>query len=254
MPSAPAEERSPRRKRRSPGGQLLRSRLGALLRWLLPPAIVAISRLVIRTSRFEFIDKEHEDGIVAHGGQIIFAGLHESMMLLPHHFRDRTGGLVMVSRSRDGDLIAATIERFGLCAVRGSSGPTGREALREMIEGLRLRAVSAGIIVDGPKGPALVAKPGAVVLARATGLPIVPGTWWARPVLRVHSWDRTLVPLPFSRIVFAFGAPLYVAADATDADLEAHRLELARRLCAARDRAREACGVVDMRPSPERPA
>src|SRR5258705_220481 len=121
MPSAPAEERSPRRKRRSPGGQLLRSRLGALFRWLLPPAIV-----------------------------------------------------------------------------------------------------------DGPKGTALVAKPGAVVLARATCLPIVQGTWWARPVLRVQSWDRTLVPLPFSRIVFAFGAPLYVAADATDADLEAHRLELAR--------------------------
>ena len=189
-----------------------------------------LSRILARTCRFEFLGKEHEDRIVLAGGQIIFAGLHESMMLLPYHFRDRPGGLVMVSRSRDGDVIADTIERFGLCAVRGSSGRDGDEALRAMIDGLRARPVSAGIIVDGPRGPALVAKSGAVVLARETGLPIVPGTWWARPVLRVGSWDRTLVPLPFSRVVFTFEEPIIVRADATEADIFAHRQELTRRL------------------------
>jgi len=203
--------------------------------------VVVVSRFVVRTSRFEFVGKEHEDRFVAHGGQIIFAGLHESMMLLPYHFRDRAGGVVMVSASRDGDLIADTIERFGLSAVRGSSGRSGGEALREMVLRLRTGGVSAGIIVDGPKGPPLVAKSGAIALARETGLPIVPGTWWARPLVRVRSWDRTLVPLPFSRVVFAFEEPLFVDAAATDAELDACCAELTRRLRAARARAQRAC-------------
>src|SRR5215510_588327 len=125
--------------RRSPGGRLLRSRIGGVLRWLLPLVVVGVSRLMFRTCRFEFVGKEHEDRFVGRGGQIIFAGLHEGMMLLPYHFRDR----------RDGDVIAHTIERFGLRPVRGSSGRAGREALGEMIAALQGRAVSAGIIVDG---------------------------------------------------------------------------------------------------------
>ena len=229
--------------RRSPGGRLLRSRIGGVLRWLLPLVVVGVSRLMFRTCRFEFVGKEHEDRFVGRGGQIIFAGLHEGMMLLPYHFRDRRDGVVMVSRSRDGDVIAHTIERFGLRPVRGSSGRAGREALGEMIAALQGRAVSAGIIVDGPKGPPLIAKSGAIVLAAATGLPVVPGTWWARPLLRAGSWDRTLVPLPFSRIVFAFEEPLFVRVDASEAEIESLRRELTRRLLAARARAQMACGV-----------
>jgi lysophospholipid acyltransferase (LPLAT)-like uncharacterized protein len=210
-----------------------------MLRRLLPPLIVLLSRLVFGTCRIQFVDKQHEDRLLAAGKQILFAGLHEGMMLLPHHFRDRRGGLVMVSASRDGDLIADTIERFGLRAVRGSSGRFGGEALQAMIDGLRTNAVSGGIIVDGPKGPPLVAKAGAIVLARATGLAIVPGAWWTTPILRVKSWDRTIVPLPFGRIVFAFEVPLLVAPDMPDADIEA--VEPAhRRLLAARTKAQEA--------------
>ena len=96
-------------------------------------------------------------------------------MMLPYHFRDRTGGVVMVSSSRDGDIIADTVDRFGMRAVRGSSRHGGRQALDLMIDAVRGGNVSAGVIVDGPRGPARVAKSGAVLLARATGLPIVPG-------------------------------------------------------------------------------
>jgi lysophospholipid acyltransferase (LPLAT)-like uncharacterized protein len=163
------------------------------------------------------------------------------MMMLPYHFRDRTGGVVMVSRSRDGDIIADTVDRFGMRAVRGSSGRGGRDALDAMIDALRHDDVSAGVIVDGPRGPALEAKAGALVMARATGLPIVPGTWWARPLVRVRSWDRTIVPLPFSRIVFAFAPPLFVAADASDEALETARADLTRRLDEARAKAQAAC-------------
>ena len=208
--------------------------MNGALRWLVPRLVSTLSYAIFRTCRIRFIDKEHEDRFVAHGKQIIFAGLHEGMMMLPYHFRDRTGGVVMVSRSKDGDLIADTVDRFGMRAVRGSSGHGGRDALDMMAEALTHDNVSAGVIVDGPRGPALEAKAGAVILARATGLPIVPGTWWARPMTHVKTWDRTIVPLPFSRIVFAFAEPLFVAPDADDAAVEAARAELTRRLGVAR--------------------
>lgn len=232
----------PRRRTRS--GRLLRSRAGDVLAWLIPLLVVLLSRLVFRTCRITFVDKRHEDRFLAVGRQILFAGLHETMMLLPYHFRDRRGGLVMVSASRDGALIAGTIERFGLCAVRGSSGRRGGEALDEMIAGLRTGRVSGGIIVDGPKGPPLVAKAGAVVIARATGLPIVPGTWWCRPLVCVRSWDRTIVPIPFSRIVFAFEEAMLVPPDTPDDQIEPLRAELTRRLRAARAKAQARLGVA----------
>ena len=221
-------------------GQLLRGRLNGLLRYLLPRLIQIVSYLIFRTSRIELIDAEYEDRALAGGRHIIFAGLHEAMMMLPYHFRDRTAGVVMVSSSRDGDIIADAVERFGMRAVRGSSRHGGRHALDQMIDAVRAGDVSAGVIVDGPRGPALVAKAGAVLLARATGLPIVPGTWWARPLVRVGSWDRTIVPLPFSRIVFAFAEPLSVPPDADDDLVEATRVELTRRLAMARAKAQAA--------------
>jgi hypothetical protein len=203
--------------------------------------VTGLSYAIFRTSRIQFVDKHHEDQFLDAGKPIIFAGLHEGMMMLPYHFRDRAGGVVMVSRSRDGDIIADTVERFGMRAVRGSSGRGGHDALEAMIEALRHGGVSAGVIVDGPRGPALEAKAGAVALAHATGLPIVPGTWWTRPLLRAGSWDRTIVPLPFSRIAFAFAPPLFVAPDADAAALERARAELTRRLGEARARAQAAC-------------
>jgi lysophospholipid acyltransferase (LPLAT)-like uncharacterized protein len=228
-------------RRRSRSGRLLRSRLGSTLRWLLPRLVTALSYAIFLTCRTRFVGKHHEDRFLQAGQQIIFAGLHEGMMMLPFHFRDRMGGVVMVSRSRDGDIIADTVERFGMRAVRGSSGRGGRDALEAMIDVLKAGGVSAGVIVDGPRGPALEAKMGAVVLARETGLPVVPGTWWARPIVHVRSWDRTIVPLPFSRIVFAFGPPLFVPPDAGAEELEAARQLLTRRLVEARAEAQAAC-------------
>ena len=78
--------------------------LGAvgLLGILLPRLITTLSYLIFRTSRIVFVDREHEDRFLDRGEPIIFAGLHEGMMMLPYHFRDRTGGVVMVSRSQIG--------------------------------------------------------------------------------------------------------------------------------------------------------
>ena len=203
--------------------------------------MTVLSYAIFLTCRMRFVGKHHEDQFLQAGQQIIFAGLHEAMMMLPYHFRDRANGGVMVSRSRDGDIIADTVERFGMRAVRGSSGRGGRDALDGMIEVLNAGGVSAGVIVDGPRGPALEAKMGALIMARETGLPVVPGTWWARPVVHVRSWDRTIVPLPFSRIVFAFGPALFVPRNAGAEELEKARETLTHRLADARAVAQAAC-------------
>ncbi|MCW5889551.1 MAG: lysophospholipid acyltransferase family protein [bacterium] len=220
------------RKRRSLGVRLLR--------WSVPRALFLLSHVLFRSCRIRFVDKEHEDQFLRVGHPIIFAGLHEGLLYLPFHFRDRDG-VVMVSASRDGDLIADTMARFGLRAARGSSTRGGRAALDAMIEEIRGHAgCSAGIIVDGPRGPARVAKLGAVLLARETGLPIVPGAWWSTPALHNRSWDETILPLPFARLVVAFEEAMLVPPDASAATMEACRVELSARLGRARARAQAA--------------
>jgi lysophospholipid acyltransferase (LPLAT)-like uncharacterized protein len=215
----------------------LRARFRA---WSVPKLFFACSHLLFRSCRITYVGKEHEDQYLRRGEPICFAGFHQGMMYLPFHFRDRDG-VVMVSASRDGDLIAHTMGMFGLRSARGSSRHGGTDALEAMIAEVSASRCSAGIIVDGPRGPAGIAKRGAILLARATGLPIVPGNWWARPHVAFGSWDRTIVPLPFARMVFAFEPAMHVPHDADDAAVEALRRELTVRLERARAVAHAAC-------------
>jgi lysophospholipid acyltransferase (LPLAT)-like uncharacterized protein len=218
------------------GKHSLRTRV---LVWSIPKLFFVFSYLLFRSCRITYLGKEHEDQFLRRGEPICFAGLHQGMIYLPFHFRDRNG-VVMVSASRDGDLIAHTMGMYGLRSARGSSRRGGEDALHAMIAEVNASRCSAGLIVDGPRGPAGVAKHGAILLARETGLPIVPGTWWAQPHVEFGSWDRTIVPLPFARMVFAFEPALHVPHDAGDTDVEALRLELTARLERARATARAA--------------
>jgi len=88
----------------------------------------------------------------------------------------------------------------------------------------------AGFTLDGPRGPARVAQPGAVWLAKATGNPLLPFHLEASSAWTARSWDRTQIPKPFSTVALAVGEPLYVQPDASGDGLEAARLELERRL------------------------
>jgi lysophospholipid acyltransferase (LPLAT)-like uncharacterized protein len=224
------------RKRRSLGFRLLRS--------IVPKLLFVASYLLFRSCRITFVGKEHEDQFLNRGAPILFAGFHQGLLYLPYHFRDRDG-VVMVSASRDGDLIADTMALFGLRAARGSSTRGGTLALTAMIHEIRTHHCSGGIIVDGPKGPPGVAKLGAIVLAKETGLPLVPGNWWATRRILFGSWDRTIMPLPFSRMVFAFEEALFVPRHATDEEMEALREELTRRMARALATAQARCGSGD---------
>jgi hypothetical protein len=137
---------------------------------------------------------------------------------------------VPVSLSRDGDLTAAVLERLGFPPPpRGSSSRGAMGLLRQMIRSRRA-GLSVGVLPDGPRGPARVAKPGVLAVARATGTPIHPAAIAARPALRFGSWDRTFLPLPFARVRVAYGPPILVPKSTRDEALEDLRRHLENEL------------------------
>lgn len=109
------------------------------------------------------------------------------------------GVQVLVSRSRDGDRLSPLLVASGYTVARGSSSRGGAEGLAALEQGLR-EGRSAALAVDGPRGPAGVAKPGAAALALRTGRPLVVLRAWSRFALRLRTWDRFLVPLPGARV------------------------------------------------------
>ena len=129
---------------------------------------------------------------------------------------------VMLSRSKDGELIARCVRWFQAESVRGSSTRGGSSALRAIIREAG-DGKNIAFTPDGPKGPPRVAKEGTVYAAQITGLPIVPLAIAATKKKLLRSWDGTMIPLPFSRLTFVYGAPMIVP---RDGDVEEWRKRL----------------------------
>jgi hypothetical protein len=140
-----------------------------------------------------------------------------------------TPACALISHHADGALIAETVGRLGIEAVRGSTARGGREAFWALRRRLRQGATIA-VAVDGPRGPRERAQAGIVELARSTGEAILPLTFAARPTITFRSWDGFVLPLPFARGVLAWGPPIRVPRAAPL--VEQHRLELERALAA----------------------
>ncbi len=115
--------------------------------------------------------------------------------------------VTMASLSSDGAFAAGACRMVGLQVARGSGSRGGREALAAMGLALEGGAPAAGLTVDGPKGPWRQVKPGAVALALRCDLPLVPATFSSRRVFELRSWDRMVLPKPFTRSVVAYGEP-----------------------------------------------
>jgi lysophospholipid acyltransferase (LPLAT)-like uncharacterized protein len=161
---------------------------------------------------------------------------HESLLPCTWLFRDRGYG-VAVSRSRDGELVRSALLRLGYGEpARGSSSRGGSAAMRRLLRDLDA-GTSVAVLVDGPRGPARVAKSGIVSIARRARIPIQPIAFSARPSLRLRSWDASLVPLPFARVICAFGEPLPIGPELDDAEEEGRARELERRLVELHDSA-----------------
>jgi lysophospholipid acyltransferase (LPLAT)-like uncharacterized protein len=179
----------------------------------------------------------HFDDIVRSGRQPIMAFWHGRILPATYYFR-RRGIVVITSENFDGEWIAGIIERFGYGTARGSTSRGARKALLQLTRDLAAGR-PAGFTLDGPRGPARVAQPGAVWLAKASGNPVLPFHLEADRAWTVNSWDRTQIPKPFATVAIAMGEPFTVAAEADDAGIEQARLSLESRLAALESRARE---------------
>ena len=145
---------------------------------------------------------------------------------------------VMLSRSKDGELIARCVRWFGAGSVRGSSTRGGSSALRAIIREAR-EGKNIAFTPDGPLGPPRVAKDGTIYAAKMTGLPIVPMAVAGNRKKRLRSWDGTMIPLPFSKLTYVYGAPMTVP---RDADVEEWRKHLEDEMNALADEAERLAG------------
>ena len=197
------------------------------------PLLAGVVRSLARTLRIRQ-DESAVAPLLERGAPMILAMWHSRILILPILYGRRVPMRALVSRSADGELVARYLARFRVGAVRGSSNGGGASGLRALS---RVLAGGESVIVvpDGPRGPREILKPGVVVLARQSQVPIVPVTVGAAREWRLGSWDGFRIPKPFSRCLVRAGAPIGVAPGADDPDgagLEAARAEVEAALLA----------------------
>ena len=176
------------------------------------------------TLRWRTEGLQHLDEIVATGRQPIMTFWHGRILPAAYFFR-RRGIVVITSENFDGEWIAGIIERFGYGTARGSTSRGGGKALLQLVRDMAA-GKPAGFTVDGPRGPARVAQPGAMWLAKATGNPVLPFHVEADRHWTLNSWDRTQIPRPYATVALAVGTPIDVPSDADEAMQDARRREL----------------------------
>jgi lysophospholipid acyltransferase (LPLAT)-like uncharacterized protein len=163
------------------------------------------------TVRFLREGEEHYRALAASGQQILYAFWHARLLSLVTDRRDE-GIAVLISLHSDGEYIARVIDAFGFRSVRGSSTRGGAKGARSMLKAAR-EGRDMAVTPDGPKGPPREIKDGLLFLARLTGCPLIPIGTSASRAWRASSWDRFLVPKPFSRVSVVYGEPIWIPRD-----------------------------------------
>jgi lysophospholipid acyltransferase (LPLAT)-like uncharacterized protein len=231
-------EASTGRPRRRPGRVLATSR----------PAI-ALGRGLVRglgaSLRFREFRSPALDALWRERRPVIYAVWHGRILMLPYFYGPRRVH-VLTSRSRDGEVLSRFVQGFGVRVVRGSSSRGGARALLALARLVREDGAEILVVPDGPRGPRHVAQPGAVLLAKMTGVPVVPVAFAALPRTVLRSWDAFLVPHPFARAVAVFGRPIAVPRDADRDLLEQKRRELEAALLETTAQADRAAGGGDV--------
>ena len=199
---------------------------GRLARWLVAFGF-RLLQLLGRTLRYEIDDQA---GVVGRPTAENYIGAlwHNRLLIFPlvlRRFFPERRGAALISASRDGDLLADAVQRFGYDAVRGSSSRMGASAILQLGEVL----ASGGDVVitpDGPRGPAYELGPGIIFLAQKTAAPVVPVNLEYSSCWRIKSWDRFIVPRLFAKVRVIIGAPHRVRSTITPEEFEAERLRL----------------------------
>ncbi len=168
------------------------------------------------------------------GARAIYTCWHGRIFPATWYWRNR-GIAVMTSLNFDGEIIAGCIQRHGYRAPRGSSSRAGAQALAEMVRDVR-NGYDVGFTIDGPHGPRHVAKQGPVIIARKTGAGIFCFHIAMRHRIQFNSWDHFQVPLPLTRAIVLQAPPIWVPADANEAEVREFHQQMQQVLDGLRDR------------------
>ena len=182
---------------------------------LLCALIAGYIRCVYHTSRIRMDMPEETKPYAVGEKPALFVFWHGRLLMMPPVIPKQRPMHVMISHHADGELIARTIDRFGMHTVRGSSSKGGASAAAEAVNLLK-QGDNLGITPDGPRGPARQVQPGAARIAAMAGVPIIPVSYNANRGKTMRSWDAFFIPYPFNSIRFNVGAPLFVSKEETE--------------------------------------
>lgn len=201
---------------------------------VVPPVAYWVIKLLSWTIRIEMVNGHIHDNYLKKGTPSIFAFWHGRLLMMSTGYRGKEVA-IPISRHQDGEFISRTVKYFGFRSIRGSTTRGGFSAMREMLKASE-QGYDIAITPDGPRGPRYQVQNGIIDLARRTGMTIIPVTFNASRKKVFRSWDRFVLPYPFSRGVYIFGEPLLVPHQVSKGAFEQTRLLLERRLREITDR------------------
>lgn len=205
-------------------------------------------KLVSAVGRWSVEGAEIPEQLFAANRPFLVAFWHGRLLMMSEAWPYETPFNMVVSRHRDGQLIARTIGHLGFGSILGSSNQGGSAVTRATLRALKA-GECVGLTPDGPRGPRMRASPGIVQMARLAGVPIVPIAFTARPSRLVNSWDRFMVPLPFGRGVIRWGKPIEIPRDANEATVRDVAKQLEDRLNQLVHDLDETLGLAPMEPA-----
>ena len=196
-----------------------------LFNYVVPYFLFGLIYLWCMTLRSKNLNEDQEKHFKNLAGPYILTLWHGRIFYLFYYLRRHPDYFLLISPSEDGDLLARLATLMGYSVIRGSTYKKAISASRSLIKVLR-RNQRIIIIADGSRGPRCVAQPGSVQLAGITGAPLFPMTFGAKNKVVLNSWDRFVIPLPFTRCNLNFSSPISLPPKSSEQSIEEKRLEL----------------------------
>ena len=197
-------------------------------KFLAPNIFFIIQRLLLATCRFSSTNFENYTSWVKKNNNSVFAAWHGRLFLFPYFYRyyhDLHNLCIMVSKSRDGEMFKRLLEKYDIKTVRGSSSRGGISAMKSLIK-VTKNGKDTALAVDGSKGPAFKVQPGILLLAQSSGIPIIPLAYDASKKIVLNTWDKLIIPLPFSKVHVTIGELIHVPKDAKDLEPFRQKLQM----------------------------
>ena len=196
--------------------------------WLIGWLGKGLVDLIFGTMRIRPVDFEKARAEIE-SRKFVLAFWHSRILMVSYLYKG-WGGVTLVSGSKDGEIIAQILKRQGHETIRGSTSRQGVRALARLIKSLREEIHPGAVVPDGPRGPRFKVQPGIITLAKKTGYPIVPVSYGARKTKVFASWDRFILPYPFTEGSIIYGTPISVPWNIDGEEQEVYRIRVEEEL------------------------